>query len=536
MKILNPVLSQKKFRSFKSVFSMLPSPSIGRTVSFLTVLVMTVLVACSTNPVTGKREISLVGKDWDVNVGKQQYMPLRQAQGGDYVVDPGVEKYVNEVGQRLAAVSDWDLPYEFNVINDSTPNAWALPGGKISINRGLLTELKNEAELAAVLGHEVVHAAARHGARGVTRGMGLQALTVGVLIGTSGRVDPNIAQLGAGLGAQLINSKYGRDAERESDRYGMQYMSKAGYDPQGAVGLQETFVKLSQGRNQSQFAQLFASHPASTERVQNNRQIAASLPKGGELGTARYQKAMARMMKTKPAYQKYDQARKAIKDGDKQKATQFIQQAIQLEPREGHFHSFLGDLAREDKKYTAAKRHYDKAISLNDEFFYYYLGRGTVLEKSGQLAAAKADMQRSMNLLPTSAAQAVLGNIARDQRDFATAKKYYQAAAKAGGNAGQDAYGSLLELDLEENPAAYLQADATVNNGVLVLRIKNPTPRPVTRLAVQILNTGNGETSNRPVNGVLQPGKLTQLPTNIRWPVSKINQIQVKVVRASLAR
>ena len=87
------------------------------------------------------------------------------------MIDPELTKYVNEVGQRLAAVSDRKLPYEFVVINNSVPNAWALPGGKIAVHRGLLIELNSEAELAAVLGHEIVHAAARHGAKGMERGI-----------------------------------------------------------------------------------------------------------------------------------------------------------------------------------------------------------------------------------------------------------------------------------------------------------------------------------------------------------------------------
>jgi predicted Zn-dependent protease len=103
-------------------------------------------------------------------------------QGGDMVADPELTAYVQSVGQRIAAVSDSDLPYEFVVLNNGVPNAWALPGGKIAVNRGLLAELEDEAELAAVLGHEIVHAAARHGAQAVTRGTLLQgALVVGMI-------------------------------------------------------------------------------------------------------------------------------------------------------------------------------------------------------------------------------------------------------------------------------------------------------------------------------------------------------------------
>ncbi len=178
------------------------------------------LAGCATNPVTGKKELSLISEAQELSIGKQQYAPLRQAQGGDYVVDARVGSYVNEVGQKLATVSDRKLPYEFKVLNNSVPNAWALPGGKISINRGLLTELKSEAELAAVLGHEIVHAAAKHGAKGMQRGMLLQGVVAvaTIAVATQNADYANLAQLGAGVGAQLINQKYGRDAERESDK------------------------------------------------------------------------------------------------------------------------------------------------------------------------------------------------------------------------------------------------------------------------------------------------------------------------------
>ncbi|PJC71288.1 MAG: peptidase M48, partial [Zetaproteobacteria bacterium CG_4_8_14_3_um_filter_59_5] len=103
-------------------------------------LFLALLSGCVTNPVTGKNDFSLVSEQQELAIGAQQYAPARQAQGGDLVADPGLTAYVSQVGQRLAAVSDRKLPYEFKVLNNSVPNAWALPGGKITINRGLLTE------------------------------------------------------------------------------------------------------------------------------------------------------------------------------------------------------------------------------------------------------------------------------------------------------------------------------------------------------------------------------------------------------------
>jgi predicted Zn-dependent protease len=127
------------------------------------------LSGCGVNPVTGKKEIQFVSEASEIKIGEQQYAPTQQSQGGDFDILPDLTAYVNEVGQKLAAVSDRKLPYEFVVLNNPVPNAWALPGGKIAVNAGLLTELKNEAELAAVLGHEIVHAAARHGAKAQER-------------------------------------------------------------------------------------------------------------------------------------------------------------------------------------------------------------------------------------------------------------------------------------------------------------------------------------------------------------------------------
>ena len=200
-----------------------------------------VLAACSTNPVTGEKDLMLVGEGTELSIGQQQYAPMRQSEGGDYSMDPTLTAYVQRVGDRLAAVSDRKLPYEFAVLNNTIPNAWALPGGKIAVNRGLLTELKSEAELAAVLGHEIVHAAARHSAQQMSRGMLAQGGLLAAQVAASDSDYGGLYMAGAGLAAQLTMQKYGRDAELEADRYGIEYMKRAGYDAQGAVTLQETF-------------------------------------------------------------------------------------------------------------------------------------------------------------------------------------------------------------------------------------------------------------------------------------------------------
>ena len=271
------------------------------------------ITACAVNPVTGERNFQIYGTDWEQEVGSQMYAPMKQSQGGEFILDPELTIYVKEVGDRLAdqARRKEELDFEFSILNDSTPNAWALPGGKIVINRGLLKELESEAELAAVLGHEIVHADAAHGARAQSKGMLTQVGAVATMLVLGSTVDSQAAReigmMVPVLGAQLLNQKYGRDAERESDEYGMLYMSEAGYDPQGAIELQETFVELSEGRNEDWMSGLFASHPPSRERVENNRKTAAGLPPGGNMGEEKFLAETAYLRRVGPAYKAFDE-------------------------------------------------------------------------------------------------------------------------------------------------------------------------------------------------------------------------------------
>ena len=176
--------------------------------------VLSTITGCETNPVTGKQQLSLVSSAQELSVGQQQYKPSQQSQGGAYTIDPSLNQYVDNIGQTLAKLSGQpNLPYEFIVLNNDVPNAWALPGGKIAINRGLLILLEDEAQLAAVLGHEVVHAAARHGASQMSQGMLLQ-LGTQVLDQASG--NSAYSQI-AGIGASAIQARYGRSQELEAD-------------------------------------------------------------------------------------------------------------------------------------------------------------------------------------------------------------------------------------------------------------------------------------------------------------------------------
>lgn len=422
-----------------------------RRIAFLFFIIF-LLGGCATNPLTGQSNVMLVGEGWDQQVGASQYAPMRQAQGGDYVVDKELVNYVQRVGQKVAAQSPRGLPYEFHVLNSSVPNAWALPSGKIAINRGLLTELETEAELAAVLGHEVVHADARHGAQAYSRGMLLQGAVVATAIGVGVATDDastgQLAMLGASMGAQLVGQKYGRDAERESDLYGTQYMSRAGYDPQGAVMLQEKFVELSKGRSQNWLSGLFSSHPASQERVENNRRTAATLPKGGTIGNDIYSRKLAYLHRVQPAYDAFDEGQQALRDGDLDKARKLAKKAQRLESREALFHGLEGDTYLQQENSRRAEQAYSRAIQRNPDWFYFYLRRGQARDDMNRLQGARSDLQQSLQLLPTGIGHYTLGLVERRSGNKTAAVEHFQTAAQAGGEVGERANEQLKAMGI----------------------------------------------------------------------------------------
>ena len=512
-----------------------------RNNALMACLIAIVVVGCATNAVTGRKNFLLVNSDWDREVGARQYLPLRQMQGGDYTADPEVEAYVREVGMKLARVSDVDLPYEFNVINSSVPNAWALPSGKISINRGLLTEMNSEAELAAVLGHEIIHAASRHGARAMSKGIVAQVGVVAATAAGSREGYGELAQLGASVGAALVTTKYGRDAELESDLFGMEYMKRAGYDLQGAVELQKTFVKLSEGRQQNFVEGLFSSHPPSQARVNANIATAMRLGPGGSSGEARYQSVMKRIKQTQPAYEKFDEAQKAYAEGDYKTASRLANEAIRIEPRDAHFYSLQGDIASQGKQWSRAKQSYDKAIGLNDELFYYYLQRGKVYQQTNNIRAAKADFERSMKLLPTEDAQLGLGDAARLSGDTASANQFYAAAAKGKGPAAKQAQQRIAGLQsggqAGGNSSARSDDLLTVRHGLnrsgeLVVELTNTSGAVLDDIVLEYRFGSASSGQRSKISGSVAAGRKKVVNTGTRLTQQQAKSLSVSVMQA----
>jgi len=512
------------------------------------ILIATIsFVACSVNPVTGERNFQVYGTDWEREAGAQMYAPMKQSQGGEFVLDPGLTAYVNEVGDRLAgqARRKDNLDFEFSILNDSIPNAWALPGGKISINRGLLVELESEAELAAVLGHEIVHADAAHGARAQSKGMLTQAGAVISMVILGASIDSQsareVALIVPALGAQLLNQKYGRDAEREADEYGMLYMSESGYDPQGAVELQKTFVKLAEGRKQNWLGGLFASHPPSPERVENNLKTAKSLPGGGEIGRERYGSATAYLRRVQPAYDAFDEAKKAVSDDKLGLAQEKLDMALSIEPRETLFHGLQGDIHALKQRPESALDSYAKAIAASPGFFYGYLRSGQMQYRLNQHKKARSSLDRSLELMPTAEAHFLLGMLEKEQGDMNRAIEHFRQAAQSESEAGHKATRELVLVDLARNPSKYVGSRAALDQGNDVwVEFGNLTQVPMKNIEISYAwldERGQTRNGKQTYPGPLEGGKQARLRLGFRLNSTDelSRRVRVEVTRASVA-
>ncbi len=259
--------------------------NITRSISIVIFVISTIYIsACAMNPATGKTDLALMSESQEINIGREMHVEILKQM--PVYPDADIQNYVNKIGQTVARNSHrGNLQYHFTVIDSPDINAFALPGGFIYINRGLLTYLNSEAELAAVLAHEVGHVTARHTVRQHSAGTVASGVSAILTILTGNRAIGNLSNT---AGAAIV-SGYGRTHELEADGLGAEYLYNAGYDPQAMIQVigvlkdQEEFSKsraLQEGEEVNSYHGLFATHPRNDKRLQQSVARAGKLPAG----------------------------------------------------------------------------------------------------------------------------------------------------------------------------------------------------------------------------------------------------------------
>jgi predicted Zn-dependent protease len=231
--------------------------------------VVGLMLGCAANPVTGKKQLMLMSEEQEIQIDRRSSPHQFSADYGA-LSDQSLNDYIQGTGMEMASRSHrQEMPYSFRGVNATYINAYAFPGGSIAATRGILLELENEAELAALLGHEIGHVNARHTAERMSKAVLASLLVTGVTAFVASQerdLAPMVAGLG-NLGAGALLARYSRDDEREADALGMEYMVRGGHDPEGMTGLMGMLVK-SHERKPSAIEMMFATHPMSEERYQ----------------------------------------------------------------------------------------------------------------------------------------------------------------------------------------------------------------------------------------------------------------------------
>lgn len=263
------------------------------TVALFLLPVLLLAPGCVTNPATGKKVLSMHNPNnpaslkKEIELGTKAQVQFLKGNGGE-VPDDVIVNYVRQIGHNLAAVSERpDLPWEFHVLDSQQINAFALPGGKVFMSRGLLERLTTEAQLAGVLGHEIGHVTALHLGQRMAQQVGVTALGIG--LGVAGDVSDEdwlrVLGVGTAVGGNVYLLSFSRGNESEADALGVRYMTRLGYNPYGQVQVMEILKEASGSRGSSGIERMLSTHPLPQDRIDDLRElIAKNYPSASQPG------------------------------------------------------------------------------------------------------------------------------------------------------------------------------------------------------------------------------------------------------------
>ncbi len=400
--------------------------------------------SCATNPVTGQTELMLVSEQQELNIGKDAGPSVNWEFGGEYH-DTALHSYLDRIVKNIWANSERPhLPVTFHIQNSSIPNAFALPG-YVAMTRGLLSDMDNEAQFAAVMGHEVGHVMARHSAQRMSRGM-LQQL--GLAVGSAalqGKAGGDaLLQLGA-VGSSLFLLKYDRSQEIQSDRLGVKYMAMLGYDPYEAISAHKALEKSVNGymkrqgtskREDTFMSRLLSTHPRQEIRISEIQAMINELPPTIRGGSGKFrtifQTATKRIRKTNQDYFIYDEAMALYQKKDFTNAEATIRKAIAQNSSQAPFHSLLGFVMLQQKKYSEADTSYQKALSINPDYQPAIYGIGLFHFYNKNYNTAISEFNRSLKLNPSHASSHFgLGKSYYELKQFSKAMPYLRNFSEA---------------------------------------------------------------------------------------------------------
>lgn len=403
------------------------------------------LSGCATSPIDGKSILVGMSEKQERAVDKE-VAPHQFSQDMGPVQDSALNQYVTSVGARIHPLTHRpDMPYSYRVLNANYLNAYTFPGGAMGVTRGILVELNNEAELAALLGHEMGHVNARHAAQRQGQGLLAQVAVAGIGIATSDSSWGTLATIASQVGASALLSSYSRDNEREADALGQEYMVRAGYPANGMTQLHGLLVREAK-EQPSLLETMFSSHPMNSERMATAQQLAES--------------SYAASLKANPQRERFMDNTAALRQ---------IKPTIDA--------CKLGETAMAKKKLDEAENQFDKAVDLAPQDYPANLLMAKCLTAQGKSGEALRYAEAARALYPQEAqAHKLAGSLQLALRNpdaaFAAFDRFDRllpgdpgiaflkgASLEAGGNrkGAAEQYARFLKSGAQGKPAAHAQ-------------------------------------------------------------------------------
>ncbi|NPA58746.1 MAG: M48 family metalloprotease [Aquificae bacterium] len=368
-----------------------------RKVILFAVALLFVSCARTYDPLAGKEVFTLLPTEKEVQIGKM-YVPMAIDENDGRYPDREVQQYIQEIGQKIARHTPRKLNYQFYLVNTQAVNAFALPGGFVFVNRGLVLSLNKEDELAGVIAHELAHINARHHAKFLEKMYGMNILlSVASIFAYQTKYGDILMNFGK-IGAQLISLKWSRDQEREADRLGVRFAYEAGYDPRGLLDTFKIFKKMEKVKQ----PEWLLTHPLPETRIKEVKELIAKLDLNRPLikDTPRFHRIKKKLEETKPSFDLFYQAKEKLVQKKKLAALELLNKSLQLFPDNNASLTLKAFILLSEDKYREGTELAVKATKLDELYFKPHFFAGYGYFKLKQYEKSIYYLEKAKNLIP----------------------------------------------------------------------------------------------------------------------------------------
>lgn len=363
-------------------------------------ILFSTLISCTKtyDPLSGKKVYTLISTKQEIEIG-QMYIPMAINSNEGQYPDLEVRKYIQKIGHKIAKVTPRKLPYKFFIVNSGEVNAFALPGGNIFVNRGLILVLNNESELAGVLGHELGHVNARHNVKFLEKQYGISLILSILSVFVSGKDYGDLVINLGKIGANLLMLKYSRKQESQADELGVRFAYEAGYDPRGLLETFQIFKKLGKPNA----PEWLLTHPLPEHRYKHVLEIIKKYDLNKHLikDTKEFHKIKNKILKTKKSYDLLKKAEKEVKNENLYKALRFVNQSLEIYPQNNAALTIRGIIYADLEEYRKSLRNVEKAIKIDDLYFLPKLISGFDLLKLKRYRQSINILEKAKKLIPS---------------------------------------------------------------------------------------------------------------------------------------